>query len=47
MEYTKPEIILAGDAISTIESNLDKNIAPVDSQTGQDLTGAPAYEADE
>jgi hypothetical protein len=47
MEYTKPEIFLAGQALDVIESSLDKNFMPVDSNTGIDLTAAPAYEADE
>lgn len=47
MEYTKPEIYPAGDALKAIESSLDKNFIPVDSATGADLTAAPAYEADE
>lgn len=47
MEYQKPEIFPAGKALDLIQSSLDKNDIPVDSQSRSDLTGTAAYEADE
>ena len=47
MEYRKPEILLVNMAARAIQSNLDKNIMPPDSQNLGPQTGAPAYEADE
>jgi hypothetical protein len=47
MTYQKPEIFPAGKALDAIESNMDKNFVPIDASTGVDLTGPPAYEAEE
>jgi|GraSoi2013_100cm_1033763.scaffolds.fasta_scaffold224266_2 hypothetical protein len=47
MEYKKPEIFSTGKALDAIKSSLDKNLVPVDSISGTDMTAAAAYEADE
>jgi hypothetical protein len=48
MEYTKPELVPFGAAITMIESSLAKTGAPPDSTLGQDYpTATSAYEADE
>jgi hypothetical protein len=46
MEYRKPEILVVDDAATAIQSNLDKNVMPLDSTIGPQ-TAAAAYEADE
>ena len=47
MEYRKPEMLVSQQAADAIQSNLDKNVMPPDSQNLGPQTGAPAYEADE
>jgi hypothetical protein len=47
MEYRKPEILLIEDAAAAIQSSLDKNVVPTDSNHIDPETGAGAYEADE
>jgi hypothetical protein len=46
MQYSKPEIVLVGSAVSAIQSNLTKGMQPGDSQGG-DFTISSAYESDE
>jgi hypothetical protein len=46
MQYSKPEIVLVGSAVSAIQSNLAKGMQPGDSQGG-DFTISSAYESDE
>jgi hypothetical protein len=46
MEYTKPEVVLVGSAVETIQSSLTKNVKSPDSIQGP-LTAASAYQADE
>lgn len=47
MEYRKPEILLIGKAAHEIQSNLDKNSLPPDSQNINFPSAGAAYEADE
>lgn len=46
MQYSKPEIVSVGSAVSAIQSNLTKGMQLGDSQGG-DFTNPSAYEADE
>ena len=48
MKYTKPEVVLAGQAVEKIESHLAKgSFMPYDGNPIPELTTNTAYEADE
>ena len=47
VEYRKPEILLLGQAAREIQSSLDKNSLPPDSQNIDFPSAGAAYEADE